>query len=224
MANFDVAYQITLKHEGGYANDPNDKGGETYCGIARKYTDAKNYPKGSGGYLWPGWSWIDSYKKRNGRIKYGTRFKELDQVTRDFYYNYKWSIARGEYITNQDVANFVFDSVTLHGYGAMVINTGINLATGQSINIKSGAVINKITDATLSMLNSSPAQSYPYLIAARKNYVNNIPDNTKFINGWMNRINSFPASIINHGAVAPSKTPKKKQSLPLWLYLFYWPH
>ena len=36
MANFDIAFRRTISAEGGYVNDPNDKGGETYMGISRR--------------------------------------------------------------------------------------------------------------------------------------------------------------------------------------------
>ena len=36
MANYDQAFQLILQNEGGYVNDPDDPGSETYKGIARK--------------------------------------------------------------------------------------------------------------------------------------------------------------------------------------------
>jgi hypothetical protein len=35
--NFSVAVGFVLKHEGGYVNDPDDPGGETKFGIAKRY-------------------------------------------------------------------------------------------------------------------------------------------------------------------------------------------
>ena len=35
MAEFSEAFTQTAAHEGGYSNDPLDRGGETYRGIAR---------------------------------------------------------------------------------------------------------------------------------------------------------------------------------------------
>lgn len=46
--NFLKSYDILIKHEGGYVNDPDDKGGETYKGIARKFNPD-----------WKGWKIID---------------------------------------------------------------------------------------------------------------------------------------------------------------------
>ena len=51
MADFKKALTETLRHEGGYVNDPKDPGGETYKGISRK-----NHPD------WEGWNIIDEKK------------------------------------------------------------------------------------------------------------------------------------------------------------------
>ena len=51
MADFRTAYYLTMGHEGGYNNDPDDVGGETYKGIARNYHAS-----------WEGWKIVDMYK------------------------------------------------------------------------------------------------------------------------------------------------------------------
>ena len=51
MANFDAAYQKTAAHEGGYVNDPDDAGAETYKGISRRFNPS-----------WIGWAKIDEMK------------------------------------------------------------------------------------------------------------------------------------------------------------------
>ena len=35
MADFKIAFEKVLEQEGGYVNDVNDPGGETYKGVAR---------------------------------------------------------------------------------------------------------------------------------------------------------------------------------------------
>ena len=52
MSDFDKCFNNTMQKEGGYANNPQDKGLETYKGISRK-----NWPK------WGGWQIIDNTKK-----------------------------------------------------------------------------------------------------------------------------------------------------------------
>jgi len=51
MNNYLIAIIKVLKSEGGHANDPDDGGGETYRGIARKF-----WPQ------WAGWKIIDAAK------------------------------------------------------------------------------------------------------------------------------------------------------------------
>ena len=48
LTKFDDIIEITLHHEGGYVNDPNDLGGETNFGIAKRFypdVDIKNLTK-----------------------------------------------------------------------------------------------------------------------------------------------------------------------------------
>ena len=51
MADFSKAIPKLLKKEGGYVNNPADRGGETYKGIARKYHKSAFM-----------WTLIDRYK------------------------------------------------------------------------------------------------------------------------------------------------------------------
>ena len=37
MANFNEEFKKVILVEGGYVNDPDDAGGETYLGISRRY-------------------------------------------------------------------------------------------------------------------------------------------------------------------------------------------
>jgi lysozyme family protein len=52
MADFEIAYGETELREGGYVNDPVDRGGETHRGVARKF-----HPD------WSGWKIIDQIKQ-----------------------------------------------------------------------------------------------------------------------------------------------------------------
>lgn len=61
MSYFPQALALTLAHEGGYVNDPADRGGETYRGISRKY-----HPD------WPGWERIDVHVRAGRPRPYGT--------------------------------------------------------------------------------------------------------------------------------------------------------
>jgi len=50
-SNFSEAFKKTMFNEGGYVNDPDDAGGETYKGISRKYNPD-----------WYGWEIIDYHR------------------------------------------------------------------------------------------------------------------------------------------------------------------
>ena len=51
MASFGEAFEHTMGMEGGYANDPQDVGGETFMGVSRVYNPG-----------WYGWTIIDGQK------------------------------------------------------------------------------------------------------------------------------------------------------------------
>lgn len=114
MADFYEAYKITMKHEGGYVNDKDDVGGETYCGIARNYNPS-----------WEGWQLIDSLKAAAEAV--GTPIfpanaydnKEIDRLVKKFYKERYWDVNLLDHCTSQDVANEMFD-------------TGVNMGTARA--------------------------------------------------------------------------------------------
>ena len=69
MANFNIEFEKLILAEGGYVNDSDDAGGETYLGISRK-----NNPK------WIGWKTIDSIKKIYGNKNITARLKENESL------------------------------------------------------------------------------------------------------------------------------------------------
>ena len=75
MANFNIAFELTSKAEGGYANSKYDVGGETWRGISRVY-----HPN------WQGWQIIDQYKSQyKNFVDYLWKDKQLNQLVFDFY-------------------------------------------------------------------------------------------------------------------------------------------
>lgn len=105
MAQFKQAFDKLIVDEGGYVNDPDDRGGETYKGIARKF-----HPN------WEGWSSIDSIKKHHP-----TTFKsvldktpELQDKVAKFYKERFWDVFRLDDISSQKLAEQMFN----HGVNA----------------------------------------------------------------------------------------------------------
>lgn len=107
MANFTIALKKVLKNEGGYANNPNDAGGETYKGISRK-----NHP------TWAGWISIDQIKKAHpkGFKTILEHTPELQDKVKDFYKRRFWDELCLDTCGNQELANQAFD---------MAVNAGV---------------------------------------------------------------------------------------------------
>lgn len=85
MADFEKAIQKILRSEGGYVNDPNDKGGETKYGISKR-----SYP--------------------NVDIKNLTLAGAKAIYKRDF-----WDKVGGDLINDQSIADLLVDSAVNEG-------------------------------------------------------------------------------------------------------------
>ena len=99
MANFHEAYQITKKYEGGYANDKDDVGQETYKGVSRRY-----HPS------WAGWKIIDSYKGKPNFLNNIYNDGELEKLVLMFYKDKFWDVNLLDECPSQDIANEMFDT------------------------------------------------------------------------------------------------------------------
>lgn len=114
MTDFKPAYELTLANEGGYSNDPRDRGGETWKGIARKM-----HPE------WPGWEIVDETKAHTIVTQIGfalSKDQELDELVQAFYKAEFWNKLLLDQIASQDIANELFDTA---------INQGTVIATKQ---------------------------------------------------------------------------------------------
>lgn len=194
MADFEIAYKLTLQKEGGYANHKDDDGGETYCGIARNF-----FPS------WAGWKILDQ-KKAKGPIKRNSLFPELNNLVKDFFRAQFWSAqAKGDRIQSQGLANFIYDFCVNSGYAEREINKAINKAIGAKLDEKKSV----LTDQSILYLNTYPEKIYPYILKQREQYVRSLKDFSVFGRNWLHRIASFPATIVETIA-GDAITDKKK--------------
>src|ERR1700755_118485 len=100
MADFLPAFNITMENEGGYANNPNDSGGETWRGIARNY-----WPK------WSGWPIVDQIVATNPPDLNQALFADasLNTMVEEFCQQNFWDTESLSDINCQQTANQLFD-------------------------------------------------------------------------------------------------------------------
>ena len=100
MADFKKALKRTARYEGGYVDDPQDLGGETYKGISRKANPT-----------WSGWEIIDAHKKKSpsGFKKLLDADKDLQLSVDKLYMSNYWAQVRGCDINSQALAEEIFD-------------------------------------------------------------------------------------------------------------------
>jgi len=111
MADFDKAFKKIIANEGGYVNDKDDKGGETFMGITRK-----NHPKAAV------WDIIDEYIDAHGTT-YGllTYIKNNNKAMNSIKNIYKkqyWDKLLLDKVRSQNIANELFDDCVNRGVNA----------------------------------------------------------------------------------------------------------
>ncbi len=172
MADFTTAFELTMKAEGGYVNDPDDPGGETYKGIAR----ASN-PK------WPGWINVDMLKNKNNFPKNLDSDQDLQEKVKALYEANYWDKIQGDSISNQDIAESIFDFAVNAGP-----RTSAKLAQITVGAEPDGVIGNK----TLAKINEDDPRAFLAVFALAKigRYVNICEkrrESRKYFFGWVRR-------------------------------------
>lgn len=162
MADFLPAFERTLLAEGGYklTNVAADRGGQTYAGISRK-----NWPS------WAGWSAIDRGETPESA------------AVRAFYMVNFWQVVRGDAITDQRIAEALYD---------YAVNAGPKVAIKLAQIVLGATPDGVIGPRTLAALNAVDPQaflpSYALAIVARyRDIVTRDRSQSKFLLGWINR-------------------------------------
>lgn len=178
MANFSTAYLITSKHEGGYVNNPKDPGGETYKGIARNYNRH-----------WAGWQIIDNIPAAHKRTNAYFDNPQLEELVHQLYKSNYWDKILGDAITNQSVANVIYD---------WTVNSGGAIKQIQKIL---GVVVDGIFgNQTLAAVNNyDPVQLVKEITESRIDYYRKLVANNSsldiFFSGWYDRAMAFADDI-----------------------------
>lgn len=185
MADFNIAYKKTMKIEGGYANDENDSGGETWKGIARNY-----HPN------WAGWAIVDSYKNKPGFEANLYASQTLQRLVLEFYKNEFWDVMKLDEIVSQEITDEMFDTgVNMnHLIAVEFLQRALN-ATNKNQKDYSDLIIDgRIGPKTITAVNRHPRisqvlkllncqQGVRYMDIARNN-----PVQEKFMTSWLSRV------------------------------------
>ncbi|MBF0215343.1 MAG: hypothetical protein HQM00_17585 [Magnetococcales bacterium] len=185
MADFQKAFLKTMGAEGGYSNDPDDRGGETYRGIARKF-----HPD------WPGWKIIDALKSYLSDLRRWTPTAEMNNLVEEFYKEKFWDVFRGDSIQDQPIAEEIFDSGVNFGSSTegKILQRAINVACGTTLTVDG-----KVGPATIAALNDADQRGRDSILWAMNTlqgmrYIEDVEDNPsqrKYLRGgWKERARS----------------------------------
>ena len=191
MADFAKAHRISMSIEGGYSNDPNDAGGETWHGISRRY-----HPD------WPGWPIIDAEKQRGlGNLQSRLELNiPLGKLENEFYRVEFWDKIRGDQIQDQAVADEIFDtSINMGIYQAVTfLQTALNCLNRNQKNYGDISEDGDLGANTLTALgNHLAAEKGDHAVLMKLmnllqgmhyvQYTRKHPDQEHFLRGWLKR-------------------------------------
>ncbi len=172
MADFTKAFQLMIAHEGGYVNDPDDPGGETYKGVARKIFSK-----------WDGWPKIDLLKRQSDFPGNLDRDSEIQDAVSHFYQVNFWDKINGDQITNQVIANSIFD------FG---VNAGVSTSASLAQMVVGADSDGVIGANTITAINNFDPDHFlaAFTVAKIARYVNIVkkrPTSRKYFYGWVLR-------------------------------------
>ena len=111
MADFDKAFEKIIFNEGGYVNDKDDAGGETYMGISRKHH--------SNSLIWYIIDKVTSKYKDISEINRCLKANtELNDLIKSIYKSDYWDPFNLNKEKSQRLANQIFDNAVNRGVSA----------------------------------------------------------------------------------------------------------
>lgn len=166
---FNHAIAFVLGKEGGYVNDPTDKGGETKYGISDKRDGIAD-----------GMTDVDGDNKPDTRIKDLT----LEQASQIYFRDYWYP----SYCTDwpDGISLLVFDSAVQHG-----AKKAISLLQ-DAVGVTADGIVGPKT--TVAVISADPEWLLTRYLLRRARYYADIikanPSQAKYLNGWFNRLDS----------------------------------
>lgn len=194
MADINKIVPMIFKWEGGFVNDPTDRGGATNMGVTIGTWKQTGYDKDGDGDID-----VDD-------LKLLTKDDVVSRVLRPHYWN-RWKADR---INSQSVANILVDWVWGSGVHGIKIPQRI-------LNVVQDGIVG---EKTLAALNNYPDQKelFGKIFQARVDFINGIVERSvsdyekkigrkapesellkytqkRFLKGWMNRLNDFKYTV-----------------------------
>lgn len=169
-----------MSNEGGYADHPADRGGETFMGITRK-----NHPD------WEGWEDIDKLKE-SGHIKDAHKLPAMMAQAQKFYEEHYWDKVKADDF-EEDLSLILFDTAVHSGVrraskllqksvGYIVLNIEVDGRIGRlTIKAVKDFVVSLDLNTLIKIYTINRGKFYLDIIARDKTQ-------TVFLRGWMRRI------------------------------------
>lgn len=176
MADFKKAFQLIIANEGGYVNDPDDPGGETYKGISRK-----NWP------AWLGWIAIDHLKALPGFPASlhddNETVRQFEYEVSSFYYCQFWNLIKGSLISDQGMANSIMD---------FAVNAGVGTSVELAQKVVKTDPDGKIGPNTIKAINAFNPDHFmsAFTVEKIRRYIAIVkkrPTSKKYFLGWISR-------------------------------------
>lgn len=174
MAQFKPLAQFILSFEGGFVNNPNDRGGATNRGVTISTWKAQGYDKNGDGVI---------------DVK-DLRLITADDATQIMRNNY-WNRWHADDIHDQSIANSLVDWVWASGRNGIVIPQ-------RMLGVTADGIVGK---KTITALNAQdPRLFFSRLQKRRLQFIENIikahPNQALFRNGWIRRVNSIMYGML----------------------------
>ncbi len=183
MANFSKAIEVIINIEGGYVDDPDDRGGETFMGISRVAN-----PR------WKGWHIIDKYKDGRGLSSSLLDDAYLKTLAKQLYKKKYWDIFKGDSFASEGIAKEMLDIGVNMGRRSAIrfLQTSLNAVNTSSLpDLKVDGRIGRKSLALLTEVMQKGLESYIVLmlniLQGRKYISIGVRKKTqrKFMKGWL---------------------------------------